>query len=215
MGQHAYVWRRWARRLGAASIGARRRRPAFESFSSLPRPARSAAAAPGLSKCTTTPLKLRQSSQRWAVAASSPRASRSTSLEKASAEASDPARRHPRGPPTRTHASSGEHKRAQQQKNDASQQTTPSISQAHPNARTAHPSHTTTPGRTHRGLVDGRPATDCSKPSCRKQSVCRRHQRQNRQPRHQEAAHNLIRDGRRRAHGGAEPAPTEHDARAS
>ena len=111
---------------------------------------------------------------RLLAAASSPRAPRSTSLEKASAEASDPARRHPRGPPTRTHASSGEHKRAQQQKNDASQQTTPSISQAHPNARTAHPSHTTTPGRTHRGLVDGRPATDCSKPSCRKQSVCRR-----------------------------------------
>ena len=39
--------------------------------------------------------------------------------------------------------------------------------------------------------------------------------RQNRQPRHQEAAHNLIRDGRRRAHGGPEPASTERDARAS
>ena len=27
VGQHAYVWRRWALKLGAASIGARRRRP--------------------------------------------------------------------------------------------------------------------------------------------------------------------------------------------
>ena len=39
--------------------------------------------------------------------------------------------------------------------------------------------------------------------------------RQNRQPRHQEAAHDTPNDGRRRAHGGAEPASTEHDARAS
>ena len=38
--------------------------------------------------------------------------------------------------------------------------------------------------------------------------------RQNRQPRHQEAAHDTPNDGRRRAHGGPEPAPTEHDARA-
>merc|ERR1719247_1307770 len=70
VGQHSSAWRRWARKLVARSVGARRRRPALESFSSLSRPARSAAAAPGLWKCTNTPFKLRQSSQ-WCAAAAS------------------------------------------------------------------------------------------------------------------------------------------------
>ena len=170
MGQHAYVWRRWARNSAQWSIGARRRRPAFESFSCLSGPARSAAAAARLWNCSDTPFKLRISPHRLLAAASSPRASRSTSLEKASAEASDPARRHPRSPPTRTHASSGEHKRAQQEGTDASRQTTPQPK----NARTAHQSHTTTPRRTHPDPKETHPRTDCSKPSCRKQSVCRR-----------------------------------------
>merc|ERR1719247_900475 len=74
VGQHAYVWRRWARKLGAASIGARRRRPALESFYSLSRLNRSAAAAPGLSKYTDTPFQAAYSPHGLLAAASSRRA---------------------------------------------------------------------------------------------------------------------------------------------
>ena len=58
------------------------------------------------------------------------------------------------------------------------------------------------------------PGTDCSKQGCRKQSVCRRQSRAKTPPEAPGAAPNTPSDGRRRAHGGPEPAP-EHDARAS
>ena len=49
----------------------------------------------------------------------------------------------------------------------------------------------------------------------RKQSVCRRQSRAKTPPEAPGAAHSTPSDGRRRAHGGPEPASTEHDARAS
>ena len=116
-------------------------------------------------------------------------------------------------PPTPLpHASARPLRRAQQQKNDASHSRPP-----HDPKKPGPPIRPTPP------LLEGPIKTTkrrIREPTVQSRAAGSRAcaaatKRQNRQPRHQEAAHNLIRDGRRRAHGGPEPAPTEHDARAS
>ena len=116
-------------------------------------------------------------------------------------------------PPTPLpHASARPLRRAQQQKNDASHSRPPH-----------NPKKPGPPIRPTRPLLEG-PIKTTKRPireptvqsrAAGSRACAAATKRQNRQPRHQEAAHNLIRDGRRRAHGGPEPAPTEHDARAS
>ena len=116
-------------------------------------------------------------------------------------------------PPTPLpHASARPLRRAQQQKNDASHSRPPH-----------NPKKPGPPIRPTRPLLEG-PIKTTKRPireptvqsrAAGSRACAAATKRQNRQPRHQEAAHNLIRDGRRRAHGSAEPAPTEHDARAS
>ena len=103
-------------------------------------------------------------------------------------------------------------RRAQQQKNDASHSRPPH-----------NPKKPGPPIRPTRPLLEG--PTKTTKRPIREPTVQSRAagsracaaatKRQNRQPRHQEAAHDTPSDGRRRAHGGPEPASTEHDARAS
>ena len=116
-------------------------------------------------------------------------------------------------PPTPLpHASARPLRRAQQQKNDASHSRPPQATQT-----PGPPIRPTTP--LLEGPIEtwkrGVPRPTVQSRAAGSRACAAATKRQNRQPRHQEAAHNLIRDGRRRAHGGPEPAPTEHDARAS
>ena len=116
-------------------------------------------------------------------------------------------------PPTPLpHASARPLRRAQQQKNDASHSRPPH-----------NPKKPGPPIRPTRPLLEG-PIKTTKRPireptvqsrAAGSRACAAATKRQNRQPRHQEAAHDTASDGRRRAHGSAEPAPTEHDARAS
>ena len=183
----------------------------MESFYSLSRLNRSAAAAPGLLKCTDTPFKLRKSSQRWAAAAFGSRTCDSTAEKKLVLKRAT----HLRGlrtPPPRARTSLGapqnrrktthptEHPQLPQ---DAAQTPGPPIQAPTPLLEG--------PIKTKKRGVR-RPTVQ----SCTGSRACgSANQQANRQPRHQEAAPNTPSDGRRRAHGGPEPASTEHDARAS
>ena len=91
---------------------------------------------------------------------------------------------------------------------------------------TDHPKTTQTPGppiKAPTPLLEGpikTPGRGVQRPTvqsrgCRKQSVCRRQSRAKTPPEAPGAAHSTPSDGRRRAHGGPEPAPSKHDARAS
>ena len=114
----------------------------------------------------------------------------------------------PRLSPKRPHDPSGEHNSKKMTHHTTEYPKPPRYSRT-------RKSRNTTPGRTHQGHKQKHPGTDCSKPSCRKQSVCRRQSAANRQPQQPKTLHSIPSDGRRRAHGGPEPASTEHDARAS
>ena len=116
-------------------------------------------------------------------------------------------------PPTPLpHASARPLRRAQQQKNDASHSRPPH-----------NPKKPGPPIRPTRPLLEG-PIKTTKRPireptvqsrAAGSRACAAATKRQNRQPRHQEAAHDTTNHGRRRAHGGPEPASPEHDARAS
>ena len=111
-------------------------------------------------------------------------------------------------PPTRPDDSSGEHNRKEQthQADHSSRLETlgPRIKPTLPLLE----GPIKTPGRgVQRPTVQSR--------GCRKQSVCRRQSRAKTPPEAPGAAHSTPSDGRRRAHGGPEPAPSKHHARAS